>query len=70
MWGNSRSDQMSSRSDNVYRRRSIGGPPRNGDTRVIVDSDNAQHLEFFMNGSWRHNQQRCREHTNRDCKRK
>ena len=53
-----------------YIRGYFGGPPRNGDTRVTVDRDNAQHLEFFMNGSWRHNQERCREHTNKECKRK
>jgi hypothetical protein len=27
---------------------------KNGDERVIIDSNNNKHLEFFMNGSWRH----------------
>jgi hypothetical protein len=34
-----------------YSRTYFGGPPRNGDTRVIVDKDKAQHPEFFMNSS-------------------
>jgi hypothetical protein len=50
-----------------YSRTYSGRPSRNGDTRVIVSRDNAQHLEFFMNGSWRHNQERCRKHTNKEC---
>src|SRR5918911_27399 len=30
------------------------GNPKNGHQRVIVDRDDIKHLEFFMNGSWRH----------------
>jgi len=56
---------------NFYERSSYPSrPPRNGDTRVIADKENVPHLEFFMNGSWRHNQDRCREYTNKDCRKK
>jgi hypothetical protein len=43
--------------------------PKNGHQRIIVDNDNSQHLEVFMNGSWRHDQ-KCREFTNKECRRK
>jgi hypothetical protein len=45
------------------------GNPKNGHQRVIVDRDNNKHLEFFMNGSWRHDP-KCRELTNKDCRNK
>jgi hypothetical protein len=27
---------------------------KNSDERIIIDNNNNKHLEFFMNGSWRH----------------
>jgi hypothetical protein len=45
------------------------GNPKNGHQRVIVDRDDIKHLEFFMNGSWRHDP-KCRELTNKDCRSK
>jgi hypothetical protein len=46
--------------------------PKNGYERVVTDTnDNTiKHLEIFMNGSWRHSNQKCREYINKDCKRK
>jgi hypothetical protein len=41
--------------------------PKNGHQRVIADRDNFKHLEVFMYGSWRHDDQSCREFTNKDC---
>ena len=42
---------------------------KNGDERVIVDSNNEKHLEFFMNGSWRHSN-KCKTGLNSQCIRK
>ena len=42
---------------------------KNSDERIIIDNNNNKHLEFFMNGSWRHDP-KCREHTNKDCRNK
>jgi hypothetical protein len=42
--------------------------PKNGHQRVVADRDNIQHLEVFMNGSWRHDS-KCREYTNKECRR-
>jgi len=39
---------------------------KNGDERVILDSNNNKHLEFFMNGSWRHSN-KCKTITNNQC---
>ena len=39
---------------------------KNGDERVIIDSTNNKHLEFFMNGSWRHSS-RCKIVINGQC---
>ena len=44
--------------------------PKNGYERVVEDRDNSKHLQVFMNGSWRHVQEKCREYTNKDCRRK
>jgi hypothetical protein len=52
--------------DNSQSRFSLGNP-KNGHQRVIVDRDDIKHLEFFMNGSWRHDP-KCRELTNKDCR--
>jgi len=32
---------------------------KNGQQRVITNRDNIRHLEYFMNGQWRHSA-RCR----------
>lgn len=39
---------------------------KNGDERVIVDNNNNKHLEFFMNGSWRHSN-KCKVSINNQC---
>ena len=39
---------------------------KNGQERVITTNDNSKHLEYFMNGSWRHST-RCKENTNKEC---
>ena len=45
------------------------GPPRNGDEKVEADRDGIKHLEYFMNGSWRHSQKQCRTRVNPQCER-
>ncbi|MGE0243501.1 MAG: hypothetical protein AB7F53_06685 [Nitrososphaeraceae archaeon] len=42
---------------------------KNGDERIITDNDNNKHLEFFMNGSWRHSS-KCKNATNNQCTKK
>jgi len=39
---------------------------KNTDERVIIDNNNNKHLEFFMNGSWRHSH-RCKSVVNSQC---
>jgi hypothetical protein len=39
---------------------------KNGQRRVITNRDNIRHLEYFMNGQWRHSA-RFKEFTNKDC---
>jgi len=39
---------------------------KNGQQRVITNRDNIKHLEYFMNGQWRHSA-KCKEITNKDC---
>ena len=39
---------------------------KNGQQRVITNRDNIKHLEYFMNGQWRHST-RCKDITNKDC---
>jgi hypothetical protein len=39
---------------------------KNGQERVTTNRDNIRHLEYFMNGQWRHSH-RCKEFTNKDC---
>ena len=41
--------------------------PKNGYQRVVADRDNIQHLQVFMNGSWRHDS-KCREYINKECR--
>jgi hypothetical protein len=40
---------------------------KNGQERIVSDRDNKKHLEYFMNGQWRHSD-KCREFTNKDCR--
>jgi hypothetical protein len=42
--------------------------PKNGYQRVVEDRDGVKHLEVFFNGRWIHDY-RCREFTNKECKR-
>jgi hypothetical protein len=35
--------------------------------KVIADRDGNNHLEFFMNGSWRHSREKCRANVNPQC---
>jgi hypothetical protein len=39
---------------------------KNGHERIVSDRDNAKHLEYFMNGQWKHSEN-CKTFTNRDC---
>ncbi|HET7643371.1 MAG TPA: hypothetical protein VFK40_07670 [Nitrososphaeraceae archaeon] len=39
---------------------------KNGDERIITDNYNNKHLEFFMNGSWRHSN-KCKMNVNNQC---
>ena len=39
---------------------------KNGDERVIIDNKNNKHLEYFMNGSWRHSS-KCKTIINNQC---
>jgi hypothetical protein len=39
---------------------------KNSDERVIIDNNNNKHLEFFMNGSWRHSH-KCKTVVNSQC---
>jgi hypothetical protein len=39
---------------------------KNGQERFISDRDNQRHLQYFMNGQWRHSD-RCKEFANKDC---
>jgi hypothetical protein len=41
---------------------------KNGHERVVNDRDNAKHLEYFMNGQWRHSNN-CKDFTNKECHR-
>jgi hypothetical protein len=40
---------------------------KNGQERVITDRDNSRHLQYFINGQWRHSE-KCREYANKECK--
>ena len=39
---------------------------KNGQKRFVSDRDNQRHLQYFMNGQWRHSD-RCKDSTNKDC---
>jgi hypothetical protein len=39
---------------------------KNGETRIVFDNNKDKHLEYFMNGSWRHSP-KCKENTNKVC---
>jgi hypothetical protein len=50
--------------------RFVATNPKNGSERIVVDREDAKHIEVFMNGSWRHMQEKCREYINKDCRKK
>jgi hypothetical protein len=50
--------------------RFVATNPKNGHERIVTDREEARHLQIFMNGSWRHIQDKCREYTNKDCRKK
>jgi len=39
---------------------------KNGHERITTDRDRIRHLEYFMNGQWRHSN-KCKEFTNKEC---
>ena len=39
---------------------------KNCDERIIVDRNKNKHLEYFMNGSWRHSHN-CKKNVNNTC---
>ena len=39
---------------------------KNGHERITTNRDNIRHLEYFMNGQWRHSY-KCKEFTNKEC---
>ncbi len=39
---------------------------KNGQERIITDQDNQRHLQYFMNGQWRHSD-KCKGFTNKEC---
>ena len=39
---------------------------KNGHERIVTDRDNIKHLEYFMNGQWRHSDN-CKDFTNKEC---
>jgi hypothetical protein len=49
--------------------RTRSGAPKNEQERTVTDRDGAPHLEYFMNGSWRHSTARCRLRVNKACNR-
>ena len=46
--------------------RSKSSSAKNGHERIGNDRDNAKHLEYFMNGQWRHSNN-CKDFTNKEC---
>ena len=56
-----------------FRRESIGpvrgSGPKNSQERIIADRDGVNHLEVFMNGSWRHLKESCKVRVNKQCNR-
>jgi len=45
------------------------GSPKDGHERSVVDREGVNHLEVFMNGSWRHLKSRCKATINPNCTR-
>jgi hypothetical protein len=43
------------------------GAPKNEQERTVADRDGVPHLEYFMNGSWRHSTAKCRLRVNKAC---
>lgn len=39
---------------------------KNGHERITTKRDNVSHLEYFMNGQWRHSH-KCKDFTNKEC---
>ena len=39
---------------------------KNGHERVVNDRDNVKHLQYFMNGQWKHSEN-CKNLTNKEC---
>ncbi|HEY7108318.1 MAG TPA: hypothetical protein VH415_02705 [Nitrososphaeraceae archaeon] len=39
---------------------------KNGHERITTDRDRIRHLEYFMNGQWRHSN-KCKELANKEC---
>lgn len=52
---------------NPVQPRAGSGAPRNEQGRTVTDRDGAAHLEYFMNGSWRHSATRCKLKVNKVC---
>lgn len=44
------------------------GAPKNGQERTVTDRDGNRHLEYFVNGSWRHHSAKCRLWVNKECR--
>lgn len=54
---------------NAVQPRTGSGAPKNEQERTVTDREGAPHLEYFMNGSWRHSRARCKLRVNKDCNR-
>ena len=39
---------------------------KNGYERIVGNIDNAKHVEYFMNGQWKHSEN-CKTFTNKEC---
>ncbi len=52
---------------NAIQTRVRSGAPKNEQERTVTDRDGASHLEYFMNGSWRHSTARCKLRVNKFC---
>jgi len=48
--------------------RAGSGAPKNGQERVVADRDGVNHLQYFMQGSWRHDNTNCKIRVNKECK--
>ncbi|AIF82917.1 hypothetical protein NTE_00841 [Candidatus Nitrososphaera evergladensis SR1] len=44
------------------------GAPKDGHERIVADRDGGKHLEYFRNGSWRHDATRCKAKINKECR--